>query len=315
MLFLAGRRSQFTAFQVWALVYIAEPVLGIMPEQVPHFISLGAGVQSSCMFLMACHEELTPRPRCAIFADTGDEPAGVYTWIEKVLKPAGEKYGIPVIVARHNSGKTLAQEASRVRQSKNGPLYTKPSLPFFTLRPDLEHPGQFLKALIPRQCTQEFKIEVCHRAIKQFLGIKRAYKGLKIHQWMGISIDEAIRRKDARKPWLHNEYPLMDQVQFNRQMCQKWLVEHGYPMAPRSACIYCPYHSDAQWMQLKTQDPEAFKLAAEWEKKFQEIQAIPKMNMKGKPFLHRSCVPLEEVVFAKNEENGFNNECEGHCGI
>ena len=282
-----------------------------------HFISLGAGVQSSCMFLMACEGDLRfpHRPKCAIFADTGDEPKSVYTWLDNVLKPAGEKASIPIIIARHNSGKTLGEEASRARKSKNGPLYTKPGLPFYTLMPDPKNPGKYKKALNPRQCTQEFKIEVVHRAIKQFLGIKRAYKGLEIHQWMGISMEEAIRRKDARKHWLRNEYPLMDWVQFNREECQKWMISHGYPPAPRSACVYCPFHSDAQWMQLKTQEPAEFQAAAEWEKKFQAVQALPGMNLKGKPFLHRSCVPLNEVVFEQGEDGGFNNECEGLCGI
>jgi hypothetical protein len=40
-------------------------------------ISLGAGVQSSTMALMAADGEL-PKPDCAIFADTGNEPKAVY---------------------------------------------------------------------------------------------------------------------------------------------------------------------------------------------------------------------------------------------
>jgi hypothetical protein len=41
-------------------------------------ISLGAGVQSTTMALMAAHGELTPTPDFAVFADTGNEPAAVY---------------------------------------------------------------------------------------------------------------------------------------------------------------------------------------------------------------------------------------------
>ena len=41
-------------------------------------ISLGAGVQSTTMALMAAHGEITPMPDCAIFADTGWEPKAVY---------------------------------------------------------------------------------------------------------------------------------------------------------------------------------------------------------------------------------------------
>ncbi len=41
-------------------------------------LSLGAGVQSTTMALMAAHGEIGPMPDCAIFADTGWEPKAVY---------------------------------------------------------------------------------------------------------------------------------------------------------------------------------------------------------------------------------------------
>ena len=51
-------------------------------------ISLGAGVQSSTMALLAADGSIKPRPDCAIFADTGWEPRGVYdhlAWLETQL--------------------------------------------------------------------------------------------------------------------------------------------------------------------------------------------------------------------------------------
>ena len=47
-----------------------------------HIISLGAGVQSSTMALMAAKGEITPMPDAAIFADTGWEPKYVYDWLD-----------------------------------------------------------------------------------------------------------------------------------------------------------------------------------------------------------------------------------------
>lgn len=49
-----------------------------------HILSLGAGVQSSAMALMAAVGEVTPMPAFAVFADTGDEPDDVYTWLERL---------------------------------------------------------------------------------------------------------------------------------------------------------------------------------------------------------------------------------------
>lgn len=50
-------------------------------------ISLGAGVQSTTMALMAAHGAITPMPDCAIFADTGWEPIAVYDHLRWLMSP------------------------------------------------------------------------------------------------------------------------------------------------------------------------------------------------------------------------------------
>lgn len=50
-------------------------------------LSLGAGVQSTTMALMAAHGEVGPMPDCAIFADTGWEPKAVYEHLEWLMSP------------------------------------------------------------------------------------------------------------------------------------------------------------------------------------------------------------------------------------
>jgi len=55
---------------------------GDISEGMINVLSLGAGVQSSTMALMAAKGEITPMPDCAIFADTQAEPQSVYdSWI------------------------------------------------------------------------------------------------------------------------------------------------------------------------------------------------------------------------------------------
>ena len=49
---------------------------------MPHYLSLGAGVQSSTLALMYATGELTPMPEAAIFADTQAEPQSVYDWLD-----------------------------------------------------------------------------------------------------------------------------------------------------------------------------------------------------------------------------------------
>ncbi len=50
-------------------------------------LSLGAGVQSTALALMAAHGEIGPMPDCAIFADTGWEPKAVYEHLAWLKSP------------------------------------------------------------------------------------------------------------------------------------------------------------------------------------------------------------------------------------
>jgi 3'-phosphoadenosine 5'-phosphosulfate sulfotransferase (PAPS reductase)/FAD synthetase len=71
-----------------------------------HILSLGAGVQSSTLALMAAAGEVTPMPAAAIFADTQDEPASVYRWLDWLEKQ------LPFPVYRVTAGKSFNNEAA-----------------------------------------------------------------------------------------------------------------------------------------------------------------------------------------------------------
>lgn len=57
--------------------------------------------------------------------------------------------------------------------------------------------------MVRRQCTSEYKIEVVNKAIRrELLGLKfrqRVPKDVVIHQYFGISTDEAARAERAKK--------------------------------------------------------------------------------------------------------------------
>jgi hypothetical protein len=86
-----------------------------------NILSLGAGVQSSTMALMAAEGELTPMPDCAIFADTGAEPKHVYDFLDYVESL------VPFPVHRVMEGEGL--DVSTIK-SINGGRFAGP--PFFT---------------------------------------------------------------------------------------------------------------------------------------------------------------------------------------
>lgn len=259
-------------------------------------ISLGAGVQSSAMALMAAEGELTPMPVAAVFADTQDEPVSVYRWLDW-LEPR-----LPFPVHRVTVGR-LSDAEVRIRTSaKSGRRYRRGLIP------------AYLDGGAPvfRHCTQEFKLRPIYRAYRQLFGISARERTLRVRQWIGISLDEAARMKPARQPWVENRWPLVDGG-ITRQQCLEWFHRRGYPQPPRSACRFCPYHSDAEWSRLKTQEPAEFAEAVAFE---QRVQAVCDEVGQARAFLHRTLRPLGEVAFITDQQPDFwQEECEGMCGV
>jgi len=268
-----------------------------------HILSLGAGVQSSTLALMAAHGEITPMPAAAIFADTQAEPASVYRWLDWLEKQ------LPFPVHRVTKG-SLTEASLRVRTSKNTGLnYLKHSVPAYMRR------ANGAGGIMGRACTMDFKIVPCHQAAKKIAGVRRGHKTVAAHIWIGISRDEAHRMKPSREPWALHRWPLID-AGMTRRDCVTWMESKGYPKPPRSSCAYCPYRGDAEWLRLKTDEPEAFAAAVEYEARLQAaVSTISRLD--GVPFLHPSRQPLPSVDFTPTmqEPSLFGNECEGMCGV
>ena len=97
------------------------------------------------------------------------------------------------------------------------------------------------------------------------------------------------------------------------------MLDNGYPEPPKSACVYCPFHSNKEWHRIKTQDPDGFAKAVEFEKAIQSVKAESD-NFETKPFLHASRKPLETIDFRSDTDRGqgmlsFMDECDGMCGV
>lgn len=271
-----------------------------------HVISLGAGVQSSTMALLAAHGEITPMPTCAIFADTQWEPRAVYDWL------AWLETRLPFPVVRVTKGNIRSdQVTARMRGGRvNGARWT--SLPYFT------DTGAAREGRVRRQCTSEYKIQPIEKYMRrELLGLahrQRAPKEPAIVQWRGISVDEAHRMKPASHPWYVTRYPLVMELGMTRADCLNWMQRNDYPRPPRSACIGCPYHSDHEWRSMRDERPE------EWQDAIAFDASIRKAGgMRGDTYLHRSLKPLAEVDLSTAEEAGqaslFGQECEGMCGV
>ena len=259
-----------------------------------HIISFGGGVQSSALALMFAKGELGPMPEAAIFADTQAEPQSVYKWLGWI---EGQ---LPFPIVRVTAG-DLTEASTTVRTSKTGTKYIKPAIPAYITRDGV-------KGMAQRHCTMDYKIAVIQREIRR----RRA--GRKVTQYLGISWDEAHRMKPSPLAYVHNAYPLVER-RLTRGHCLEWMQRNGYPKPPRSACTFCPFHSDEEWKRLRDEEPEEFASAVAYEQRLQAAYAGT-TALGGVPFLHPARIPLDQVDFRDGGQTDlFGNECAGVCGV
>ena len=249
-------------------------------------ISLGGGVQSSVMALMASGGAFGQLPDCAIFADTHWEPPTIYTHLDWL----SGNLSFPLYVV--DNGRSLREDAKALtNHSGNRGLI---DLPLYLKGPARagERNGQG-DGMGRRQCTEHYKIRPVRRKIRELLGLsmgQRVPADTTVELWLGISTDEAIRMKTSRDRWIHNRYPLIA-VGMSRKDCLDWWEARYDRPLERSACIGCPYQSRQRWAETKRR----------WPKLFAEVVEIDS-NLRGKlafakePYLHPRRMPLAQAV-------------------
>lgn len=244
-------------------------------------LSLGAGIQSTTMGLMSLYGELPPVKHW-LFADTGEEPTEVYAHLRKLTAEA-EKFGVTV-----HTIKSVPLSVA---------MFVEGAVPAAGKNSYVSIPTYGKDIYTQRQCTKYLKI----------LPIRKAARTLsrRVEMWIGISTDEAHRMKPSGLKWLTHTWPLID-LRMSRGDCVEWLKKRGWS-APKSACTFCPYHSDALWRSLKSGE--------HWS----QIVAVDAQLRERGEYLHKSLKPISDVDFSSDEDRGqqvmFGNECEGMCGV
>ena len=268
-------------------------------------LSLGAGVQSSVMALMANEGYRgMPKPDFAIFADTGWEPKAVYDhleWLESQLD-----YEVVRVSAGNIKENTINGINPQGRKFIDMPVYV------------IKDDGK--KYIGTRTCTKEYKVFPIRDELRRRLGLAPGEVcpiDKQVEMWLGITTDEAAREKESRDRWITNVYPLID-AGYSRAQLYAWFSER-FPdrVLPKSACIGCPYHADNVWKEMKENDPVSFADAVnvDW-----AIRNMPQARgaLKGEAFLHNLRIPLSEIEFStdlQTETQRMEEECEGLCGI
>lgn len=290
-----------------------------------HVLSLGAGVQSTTLYLMFMRGDISPQIDAAVFADTQEEPAAVYEhlkWLQSLNGP-------PILVRTIGKlGDDLVSGRVRPTDSKVMERSRRfASIPAFTTADNGATVG-----ITRRQCSKEYKTEVINKTIRrEILGLQprqRIPKDAHVARYMGISLDEGGRaariaevfRKEHRA--FTPTFPLIERF-MTRANCIDWLIRFGVPHeTPRSACTFCPYHSDYEWDRLKREDPEGWTRAVEVDNALRAQGSVVNRDMDQVMYLHRSCRPLGLVQLDTRPDPrkaqlriNFSVECEGMCGI
>lgn len=186
-------------------------------------MSMGAGVQTTAMLL-----KWPERYDYIIFADTGDEKAETYWYIEKYLKPFCKENNLKWVTVRHKHGFSLMEWC----------LHRK-----------------ILPIVSRRWCTSDFKI----KPINRFLRKIGATKKNPVHVDIGISLDESHRANFTKKDvqYVIKEYPLLDH-KLTRKDCYTIIEDHGWPAPAKSGCDFCMFNKRSHFRKLRTDQPERF---------------------------------------------------------
>ena len=259
-------------------------------------LSLGAGVQSTTMALMAAHGEIGPMPDCAIFADTQDEPPEVYdhlAWLS-----SGNVLPFPihrVTAGRLSDALRAGDDEARIPCFVGGGGISK------------------------RQCTRNYKLTIIKRRTRELLGVgPRGYIApASVEMWVGISADEAIRKKPSGRRYITNRHPLIEPPRLmKRDDCKAWLRINGYPEPPKSACEYCPFQGNMGWRHRQA-DPESWARVTALDRWLREPPQV--IRFFGDLYLHHSRMPLEQADLTEPDlplfGGLFGHECEGMCGV
>lgn len=254
-------------------------------------LSLGAGVQSTTVAVLSAAGDL-PKLDAAIFADTGWEPAAVYTHLNRLEREVLQPAGIPL----------YRVSVGNIREDALNPEHRFASMPLFIKNQD---GGD---GMTRRQCTSEYKLKPIKRKVRQLLGYPHPTpvpRGLYAEQWIGISRDEIGRAKDSGIQYLKSAFPLLDLIGaadgregWTRDDCLRYLRASGWETTPKSACIGCPFHGNAQWRALRDGNPEEWADAVAFDAAIRSGNARGNANGKpllGEAYLHRSRRPLDQA--------------------
>ena len=118
--------------------------------------------------------------------------------------------------------------------------------------------------------------------------------------------------KNSDVKYITNRWPLIEK-RMRRWDCKLWLDRHGLEIPPRSACVFCPFHSRSEWRDIRDNAPD------DWRKAVEVDQAIRKARPPYDLFVNVQRKPLPECdldgPIDKGQLSLWEAECSGICGV
>jgi len=261
-------------------------------------ISLGLGVQSTALYLMSSLNKIE-RADYAIFADTGGEYKHTYQTLKDLKSWKNKNNGIEILVTKENN---LLKDLLK-GENQSGDRF--PGIPGFTKQEDESI------SMVRRQCTSEYKIKPIIKTLRKLHGLKKYQRMKPTKMYLGISLDEIQRAKISSSYNIDYCYPLIDK-RMTRKMCIDFFKKTTLETPKKSACVFCPFHSNRDWKRLKEGDHNGWDLAVKVDKAIRN--SFIDRGKKGKMYLHNSGKPLNDVYLQEDQEELFMCE-EGFCGL
>jgi hypothetical protein len=279
-----------------------EPAREIAPVDKLRILSLGGGTQSCALALMSAAGDL-PKLDHIVFADTQGEVPETYEYID-YLRGVVEAAGIPLHVVTAGS---LYDDLLKTEPTRNNP-----TPPVHVRNPDGSKGriGQY-------RCSYDYKRRIIERKVRHLCGGRGAWKLANVEQWIGFSLDEVGRMRDADgcrcgakrtkhvgggacgnyDPWQTNRWPLVE-LGLKRDDTIRWFAANGHPTPPRSACWFCPNSSNKRWSELREGKPDLFAKAVHLDVTIRHgggFNARGNQPFAGEMYLHASLVPLADA--------------------
>lgn len=242
--------------------------------------SCGGGTQSVAIGALIIQGRL-PKPDHALIVDTTRERTRTWAYADAVLIPNLAAVGVALVRVNRDDYSDTDLYGGADGESLLMPVYTAPA------------------GRLGSYCSGEWKRDVAMRYMRRTLNLESAVS------WLGYSTDEMRRVTTPRRKWCQPRYPLIEDVPMSRAGCVALVAAMGWPPPPRSSCWMCPHHSDAEWREIKEQEPDDFAKAVSLER---EIRAKD-----DGLYLSPRRIPLDQIDFRDDLGLFTGSECVGEC--